>query len=135
MVIVGVGQKNVVQLSALKDLLNVLGNLMASKAEPRVIEDRYLSIIQQQRMFDETFDRLYTSLLFMVTARIRVALEYCVQRSWLDISDTDIASDYFASAVMQCLCDVIRQDRKNPSQNHTDWELDRLVQGLLTLFG
>lgn len=95
----------------------------------------YLSIIQQQRMFDETFERLYTSLLFMVTARIRVALEYCVQRSWLDISDTDIASDYFASAVMQCLCDVIRQDRKNPSQNHTDWELDRLVQGLLTLFG
>lgn len=95
----------------------------------------YLSIIQQQRMFDETFDKLYRNLLFMVTARIRVALEYCVQRSWLDISDTDIASDYFASAVMQCLCDVILQDRKNPSQNRTDWELDRLVQGLLTLFG
>jgi len=114
-------------------LISLVDSFLGTFAEAPLCS--YLSIIQQQRMFDETFDNLYRKLLFMVTARIRVALEYCVQRSWLDIEDTDIASDYFASAVMQCLCDVILQDRKNPSQNNTDWELDRLVQGLITLFG
>jgi hypothetical protein len=64
----------------------------------------------------------------MIGARVRVALEYCVQRSWLDIKDTDVASDFFTSAVMDCLCDVI------VGTSDYDWELDRLVDGVLTLY-
>jgi len=88
----------------------------------------YLSIVQQQRMFDPSFAQQAKKLTAMVGARVRVALEYCVQRSWLDIPDTDIAADFFTSAVMDCLCDVIA------GNNDDDWELDRLVDGLIVLY-
>ncbi|HAN43747.1 MAG TPA: hypothetical protein DCP98_10055 [Sphaerochaeta sp.] len=88
----------------------------------------YLSIVQQQRMFDPYFAQQSKKLNSMIGARVRVALEYCVQRSWLDIKDTDVASDFFTSAVMDCLCDVI------VGTSDYDWELDRLVDGVLTLY-
>ncbi len=88
----------------------------------------YLSIVQQQRMFDPYFAEQHKRLVSMIGARVRVALEYCVQRSWLNIPDTDVASDFFTSAVMDCLCNVIA------GADDDDWELDRLVDGLISLF-
>lgn len=93
----------------------------------------YFSILQQQRMTSAKFADLYEQLNLMITARVRVALEYCVQRSWLDIPDTDVASDFFTCAIINCLCRTINSYRQNTRQD-IDWELDRLVDGLLTLF-
>ena len=93
----------------------------------------FLSITEQQRMFDPRFAEVRNQLVSMIGARIRVALEFCVQRSWLDIRDTDIASDFFTSAVMECLCNVISPQQGEKTD--TDWEIDRLVDGLLELFG
>ena len=86
----------------------------------------YFSIVQQQRMFDSSFaedDRMIQS---MINARIRIALEFCVQRSWLDIRDTDFASDLMTAAVMRKICDVL--------SDASDWETDRLADGLIELF-
>lgn len=90
----------------------------------------FFSIIQQQRMFSPRFREIHRKLVFMITARIRVALEYCIQRSWLSIADSDAASDLLCAQVLQCLCDAIVPD---PSHD-MDWELDRLVSGMLVLF-
>ena len=86
----------------------------------------YFSIVQQQRMFDSSFaedDRLIAG---MINARIRIALEFCVQRSWLDIRDTDFAADLMTAAVMRKICDVL--------SDAADWETDRLADGLMELF-
>ncbi len=113
-------------------LVSLVNSFLETFAEPPL--SSYFSIVQQQRMFDRRFSELNDQLVFMMSARIRVALEYCVQRSWLDIKDTDIASDFFTSAVMDCLCDVIVSYRTRDPQFDADWELDRLVDGLTTLF-
>ena len=62
----------------------------------------------------------------MINARIRIALEFCVQRSWLDIKDTDFTADLMTAAVMRKICDVL--------SDSADWETDRLADGLLVLF-
>lgn len=95
----------------------------------------YWASVQQLRLVDDRFAQIWEKLSFMITARIRVALEYCVQRTWLDIPDTDIASDFFSCAVSECLTNLIAEDKKTPGRKDTDWELDRLVDGLLVLFG
>ena len=53
-------------------------------------------------------------------------MEFCVQRSWLDIRDTDFASDLVTAAVMRKICDVLSDE--------ADWETDRLADGLIELF-
>ena len=86
----------------------------------------FFSIVQQQRMYDKAFaseDRLVSS---MINARIRIALEFCVQRSWLDIRETDFAADLMTAAVMRKICDVL--------SDSSDWETDRLADGLIELF-
>ncbi len=86
----------------------------------------FFSIVQQQRMYDKAFaseDRLISS---MINARIRIALEFCVQRSWLDIRETDFAADLMTAAVMRKICDVL--------SDSSDWETDRLADGLIELF-
>ena len=62
----------------------------------------------------------------MINARIRIALEFCVQRSWLDIRDTDFAADLMTAAVMRKISSVLTEDE--------DWETDRLADGLIELF-
>lgn len=86
----------------------------------------FFSIVQQQRMYDKAFaseDRLISS---MINARIRIALEFCVQRSWLDIRETDFAADLMTAVVMRKICDVL--------SDSSDWETDRLADGLIELF-
>ena len=105
-------------------LVSLFDNIIKVFAEKPI--SSYFSIVQQQRMFDESFaedDRLITS---MINARIRIALEFCVQRSWLDIRDTDFAADLMTAAVMRKICDVL--------SDASDWETDRLADGLIELF-
>ena len=105
-------------------LVSLFDNIIKVFAEKPV--SSYFSIVQQQRMFDEGFaeeDRIITS---MINARIRIALEFCVQRSWLDIRDTDFAADLTTAAVMRKISSVLTEDE--------DWETDRLADGLIELF-
>ncbi|MBQ7645595.1 MAG: TetR/AcrR family transcriptional regulator [Spirochaetales bacterium] len=105
-------------------LVSLFDNIIKVFAEKPI--SSYFSIVQQQRMFDESFaddDSLITS---MINTRIRIALEFCVQRSWLDIRDTDFAADLMTAAVMRKICDVL--------SDASDWETDRLADGLIELF-
>ena len=86
----------------------------------------FFSIIQQQRLFDETFTAEEKTISSMINARIRIALEFCVQRSWLDIKDTDFASDLVTAAVLNKISDVL--------SSGAEWETDRLAEGLIELF-
>ena len=87
----------------------------------------YFSIVQQMGMFDELFAQENRRITSMINARIRIALEFCVQRGWLDIRDTDFAADLLTAAVMRKICSVLSED--------AEWETDRLADGLMVLFG
>ena len=86
----------------------------------------FFSIVQQMSMFDEAFANENRLMASMINARIRIALEFCVQRSWLDIRDTDFAADLVTAAVMRKICAVLSED--------AEWETDRLADGLIELF-
>ena len=86
----------------------------------------YFSIVQQMGMFDELFAQENRRITSMINARIRIALEFCVQRGWLDIRDTDFAADLLTAAVMRKICSVLSED--------AEWETDRIADGLLVLF-
>ena len=107
-------------------LESLLDSVLSTFTEPPL--SSFFSIVEQQRMFDQRFSKLHDGIVAMVSARVRVALEFCIQRSWLEIKDTDIASDYFTSAVIDCLCNIIA------GTGDASWELDRLIDGLITLF-
>ncbi len=107
-------------------LESLLDSVLSTFTEPPL--SSFFSIIEQQRMFDGRFLELHREIVTMISARVRVALEFSIQRSWLDIKDTDIASDYFTSAIMDCLCDIIA------GTDDSSWELDRLIDGLIELF-
>ncbi|MFC2822100.1 MAG: TetR/AcrR family transcriptional regulator [Sphaerochaeta sp.] len=93
-----------------------------------------LSIVEQQKMVEERFSKLSGSLKSMIEARLRVAFEYCVQRGWLDIKDTDIAADILTSAVLDCLRDTVRAEKNRSPDTDIEWKIERLVSGLTTLF-
>ena len=105
-------------------LVSLFDNIIKVFAEKPI--SSFFSIVQQQRMFDGSFaseDRMISS---MINARIRIALEFCVQRNWMDIKDTDYAADLMTAAVMRKICDVLSED--------ADWQTDRLADGLIGLF-
>ena len=85
-------------------------------------------------MVEERFSKLSGSLKSMIEARLRVAFEYCVQRGWLDIKDTDIAADILTSAVLDCLRDTVRAEKNRSPDTDIEWKIERLVSGLTTLF-
>ncbi len=94
---------------------------------------QYYAIVQQQKLHEKIFNEAAHEIDAMVTARVKVALEYCVQRSWLDISDTDIASGFFSDAIEQCLTNLVASENLDLDFD-ADWELNRLVDGLISLF-
>ena len=53
----------------------------------------YLSYLEQKSLTDEEAARLSDQLDSMIRARILVALDYAVQRSWISINDTDATAD------------------------------------------
>lgn len=54
----------------------------------------------QKKSFNDKFSGIYTKLENMVNSRILVALDYCVQRSWTDIKDTDTVALLLAKAFL-----------------------------------
>ena len=86
----------------------------------------FFSIVQQMSMFDEDFARESRMMESMINARMRIALEFCIQRNWLDIKDTDYAAELLTAAVMRKICSVLSED--------AEWETDRLADGLISLF-
>ncbi len=94
---------------------------------------QYYAIVQQQKLHDKLFNEAAHEIDAMVTARVKVALEYCVQRSWLNIPDTDIASGFFSDAIQQGLTNLVASENLNLDFD-PDWELNRLVDGLISLF-
>ena len=105
-------------------LASLFDNIIMVFAEKPI--SSYFSIVQQMSMFDEAFANENRLRASMVNARIRIALEFCVQRSWLDIRDTDFAADLVTAAVMRKICAVLSED--------AEWETDRLADGLIELF-
>ena len=105
-------------------LVSLFDNIIRVFAEKPI--SSFFSIVQQMSMFDEDFAEENRLMASMINARIRIALEFCVQRSWLDIRDTDFAADLMTAAVMRKICDVLSDE--------ADWETDRLADGLIELF-
>ena len=105
-------------------LVSLFDNIIMVFAEKPI--SSYFSIVQQMSMFDEAFANENRLMASMINARIRIALEFCVQRSWLDIRDTDFAADLVTAAVMRKICAVLSED--------AEWETDRLADGLIELF-
>ena len=105
-------------------LVSLFDNIIMVFAEKPI--SSFFSVVQQMSMFDEAFANENRLMASMVNARIRIALEFCVQRSWLDIRDTDFAADLVTAAVMRKICAVLSED--------AEWETDRLADGLIELF-
>ena len=105
-------------------LVSLFDNIIRVFAEKPI--SSYFSIVQQMGMFDEDFAEQNRQMASMINARIRIALEFCVQRSWLDIKDTDFASDLVTAAVLNKISDVL--------SSGAEWETDRLAEGLIELF-
>ena len=105
-------------------LVSLFDNIIMVFAEKPI--SSYFSVVQQMSMFDEAFANENRLMASMINARIRIALEFCVQRSWLDIRDTDFAADLVTAAVMRKICAVLSED--------AEWETDRLADGLIELF-
>lgn len=55
-----------------------------------------ISMIVQKKSYDNEFSNLSEKIDFMIMSRFRVALDYCVQRSWSDLEDTDDMAVLFA---------------------------------------
>ena len=94
---------------------------------------QYYAIIQQQKLYTPAFNEAAHEIAVMVNARVKVALEYCVQRSWLDIPDTDIASGFFSDSIQQCLTNLVASENLDLAFD-AEWELNQLVDGLISLF-
>ena len=105
-------------------LVSLFDNIIMVFAEKPI--SSYFSVVQQMSMFDEAFANENRLMASMINARIRIALEFCVQRRWLDIRDTDFAADLVTAAVMRKICAVLSED--------AEWETDRLADGLIELF-
>ena len=105
-------------------LVSLFDSIIKTFAEKPV--SSFFSIVQQLFLYDPFFADENRAITSMVTARIRIALEFCVQRNWLDIRDTDYASDLVTAAVMRKISDVLSSE--------AEWETDRLADGLIELF-
>ena len=105
-------------------LVSLFDSIITVFAEKPV--SSFFSVVQQMGMFDEDFANENRMMASMINARIRIALEFCVQRSWLDVRDTDFAADLTTAAVMRKICEVLSED--------AEWETDRLADGLISLF-
>lgn len=115
-------------------LVSFIESFIETFAEPPL--SHYYAVVQQQRLYHPSFSTIAHELESMVTARVKVALEYCVQRSWLNIPDTDAAGELFSCAVQDRLAKLSATPEAAAALGceDTDWELNRLVDSLLMLF-
>lgn len=78
----------------------------------------YLSYLDQKHLTDSNAQTLSNQLDSMIRARILVALDYAVQRSWISINDTD--------AVADILTPYFRRGLTNTDESYWDSLLDFL---------
>jgi len=78
--------------------------------------DCYFSLLDQKGMTDPAILHLRADLNSMFRARILVALDYAVQRSWLETDDTDSLSTVLAA----CMYEGIRREL-SAAHNHMDF--------------
>ena len=105
-------------------LVSLFDSIIRTFAEKPI--SSYFSIVQQSCLYDETFAEENHKIESMISVRVRIALEFCVQRNWLDIKDTDYAADLVTTAVMRRISNVLSSE--------SEWETDRLADGLISLF-
>ena len=92
----------------------------------------YYVIMNQQRTFDSQWEAQSQKTEAMIEARIRIALEYSLQKNWLDINDTDIVATIFSRALENAILKAV-SETKSPHYDF-EWELERLIEGLCSLF-
>ena len=112
-------------------LFSLVDNFMETFSKEPL--SQYYAIIQQQKLYSQDFYEAGHEIDLMVTARVKVALEYCIQRSWLDIPDTDIASGFFSDSIQQCLTNLVTSENLALDFDE-EWELNRIVDGIISLF-
>ena len=112
-------------------LFSLVDSFMETFGESPLLQ--YYAIVQQQKLYEKVSNDAVHEITAMVNARVKVALEYCVQRSWLDIPDTDIASAFFSDSIQQCLTNLVTSENLGLEFDE-DWELNRLVDGIISLF-
>lgn len=78
----------------------------------------YLSFLDQKHLTDDNAQTLSNQLDSMIRARILVALDYAVQRSWISINDTDATADI--------LTPYFRRGLTNTDESYWDSFLDFL---------
>lgn len=83
----------------------------------------YFLMLDQLECTDRKASLSMRELSSMITARFTVALDYCNQRSWTDIDDTDFASELF--------CTALKDQLKKTFTGAEDFET--AVSGLLRL--
>ena len=80
-----------------------------------------LILTEQRKTYSKIYGELSERLNMMINARMQVALEYCVQRSWTDLRDTDEISLLFSTALRSYLV----------NSNVTDTDMDSLLRTFL----
>ncbi len=130
-----IAEKNFVVNFKAKDAQDLLFSLVDSFMETfgEAPLSQYYAIVQQQKFFNTDFNEAAHEISVMVNARVKVALEYCVQRSWLNIPDTDLASGFFCDSIQQCLTNLVSSENLDLDFDE-DWELNHLVDGFISLF-
>ncbi len=76
----------------------------------------YLSFLEQKKLTDGTANALDSSLNSMLRARILVALDFAVQRSWLSINNTD--------SFAEILCPYLRKGLTSADESYWDSLMD-----------
>lgn len=49
----------------------------------------WISLLDQKKAYSEKYRKLSNQLTLMISSRLTVALDFCVQHGWSDISNTD----------------------------------------------
>lgn len=62
-----------------------------------------LSFIHQKELYSNEFSKLSEQINMMISSRLTVALDFAVQRSWIDIPDTDAISKLFTPLIKSVL--------------------------------
>lgn len=106
-----------------ENMETLLGELLDSFITVFTVPQAYglLMIAEQKKTYNTAYGELSDRLDMMINARMQVALEYCVQRSWTDIGDTDEVSLLFSTALRSHLV----------KSNLTDTDIDSLLHTFL----
>ena len=70
----------------------------------------FWAICCQLRHTDKAFAQAASRIEKMTEARVRVAIEFCVQKGWFNVPDTDSASAFFTARLLPCMTKAALDD-------------------------